>query len=48
MNEIKSQYMMLNHIEEPELMANANSDAPKKPVNVFDFKPFPKATQCEK
>ncbi len=29
-------------------MANADSDAPKKPVSVFDFKPLPKATQCEK
>ncbi|GFX81484.1 hypothetical protein TNCV_143341 [Trichonephila clavipes] len=27
----------INPPEEPELMANADSDAPKKPVNVFFF-----------
>ncbi|PRD31816.1 UNVERIFIED_CONTAM: hypothetical protein NCL1_22342 [Trichonephila clavipes] len=40
----------INPPEEPELMANADYDAPKKPVSVFFlyFKPLPKATQCEK
>ncbi|GFV47040.1 uncharacterized protein TNCV_2699341 [Trichonephila clavipes] len=35
--------------EEPELMANADSDASKKPVSVLDLKPHClKQTQCEK
>ncbi|PRD22346.1 UNVERIFIED_CONTAM: hypothetical protein NCL1_49330 [Trichonephila clavipes] len=34
--------------EEPELIANTFSDAPKKPVSVYYFKPLAKATQCEK
>ncbi|GFX58813.1 uncharacterized protein TNCV_805171 [Trichonephila clavipes] len=40
----------INPPEEPELMANANYDALKKPsVGVFlYFKLLPKATQCEK
>ncbi|GFT32346.1 hypothetical protein TNCV_4483841 [Trichonephila clavipes] len=39
----------INLPEEPELMANTDSDAPKKHVSVFFyFKPLPKATQCEK
>ena len=38
----------MNPPEEPELMANTDSDAPKDRVSVFDFKPLPKATQCEK
>ena len=29
-------------------MANADYDAPKKPFSVFDLKPLPKATKCEK
>lgn len=38
----------INPIEEPEDIENAESDAPKMPVSVFDFKPLPKAKQCEK
>ncbi|PRD33690.1 UNVERIFIED_CONTAM: hypothetical protein NCL1_16893 [Trichonephila clavipes] len=37
------------HKPPAELMANADYDALKKPLNVFFyFKPLPKATQCEK
>ncbi|GFW50546.1 uncharacterized protein TNCV_2888491 [Trichonephila clavipes] len=38
----------INTPEEPELIANADYDALKKPDSVFYFKPLPKATQCEK
>ncbi|GFW83036.1 hypothetical protein TNCV_4604631 [Trichonephila clavipes] len=39
----------INPPEEPELKANAVSDAPKmSDVSVLNFKPLPKATQCEK
>ncbi|GFV29492.1 uncharacterized protein TNCV_2728731 [Trichonephila clavipes] len=38
----------INPPEETELMANADYDAPKKPVSAFYFKLLPKATQCEK
>ncbi|PRD22957.1 UNVERIFIED_CONTAM: hypothetical protein NCL1_47710 [Trichonephila clavipes] len=34
--------------EEQEYMVNVDSDAPKKPVSVFDLKPLPKTTQYEK
>ncbi|GFU99190.1 uncharacterized protein TNCV_1229041 [Trichonephila clavipes] len=37
----------INPPEETELMANADSDTPKKPVNVFDPKPLSKTTQWE-
>ncbi|GFY26202.1 hypothetical protein TNCV_355181 [Trichonephila clavipes] len=37
-----------NPSEKPELMVNADSDAPKRLMNVFDLKLLPKTTQCEK
>ena len=38
----------ISPLEETELMESADSDVPKKPISVFDLKPLPKATQCEK
>ncbi|GFX82539.1 hypothetical protein TNCV_2166871 [Trichonephila clavipes] len=38
----------INPPEEPELLANADSDAPEKPVSVFYFNSLPKATHYEK
>ncbi|GFV54741.1 uncharacterized protein TNCV_3844601 [Trichonephila clavipes] len=39
---------LINPPEESEVTANADYETPKKPVSDFYFKPWPKATQCEK
>ncbi|GFT60616.1 uncharacterized protein TNCV_1966881 [Trichonephila clavipes] len=36
----------INPLEEPELMENADPDAPKKPASGFDLKPLLNITQC--